>query len=328
MARIKDIAEKAGVSIATVSRVLNYDTTLSVTEETKRRVFEAAEALSYRKNPKKRDDSTSKIALLNWYAKDELEDLYYLSIKHGIENRCNQLNIELEKYNFDDLTSRNTNLQGLIVIGKLSPKQVEQVRNLADSIVFVDSNPDRPDFDYVLVDYENITKMIVDYFLEKGHTSIGFIGGQDWYDDNSGEIFDPREQTFRTYTGKLNLFRESYLYKGPYSVNGGYTMMKQAIIDHGKNLPTAFVIASDSLAIGVIRALLEEKIPIPERVNIIGINDITVSKYMFPSITTVKIYTELMGSTAVDTLLERLHGRTIPKKIYIGTKLIKRDSSY
>src|SRR3954462_8566690 len=88
MATIKDIAQIAGVSIATVSRVLNYDTTLSVSDETKKRIFEVAEELSYKKKQARKQES-GKIALLQWYTeKEELEDLYYMSIRLGVENRC------------------------------------------------------------------------------------------------------------------------------------------------------------------------------------------------------------------------------------------------
>ena len=81
MATIKDIAEKAGVSSATVSRVLNYDASLSVADETKKRIFEAAEELSYRKRSSKRYVD-QKIAIIHWYTeKEELNDLYYLSIR-------------------------------------------------------------------------------------------------------------------------------------------------------------------------------------------------------------------------------------------------------
>jgi LacI family transcriptional regulator len=93
-------------------------------------------------------------------------------------------------------------------------------------------------------------------------------------------------------------------------------------------LPTAFFVGNDAMAIGCLRALLEEKISVPDRVNIIGVNDISVSKYVFPSLSTVKIHTELMGETAVDLLLERLNDRIVSKKVFVGTELLIRQSSF
>ena len=97
MATIKDIACLAGVSQATVSRVLNGDQTLSVSNATKKRIMEAAEELSYRKKPI-RKQSSSKIALIQWHSeKEELEDLYYMSIRRGVEKRCQKLALQVER---------------------------------------------------------------------------------------------------------------------------------------------------------------------------------------------------------------------------------------
>lgn len=89
-----------------------------------------------------------------------------------------------------------------------------------------------------------------------------------------------------------------------------------------------FFAGNDQIAIGCLQALNEENIHVPEEVNIIGLNDISVSKYVYPSLSTVKVHTELMGETAVDLLVERIEGRTIPKKVFIATNLIIRDSSF
>ena len=87
MATIKDIANMVGVSIATVSRVLNYDASLSVSDETKKKIFEAAEELDYQKKPK-RKPTAYKVGIVNWYTeKEELDDLYYMAIRLGVEKR-------------------------------------------------------------------------------------------------------------------------------------------------------------------------------------------------------------------------------------------------
>lgn len=110
-------------------------------------------------------------------------------------------------------------------------------------------------------------------------------------------------------------------------MNDGYQLMKQAIKEHKDQLPSAFFVGNDSMAIGCLRALHEENIPVPERVSIIGVNDISVSKYVYPPLSTVKVYTELMGETAVDLLLEQMTERKISKKVIISTLLEIRGSS-
>ncbi len=88
MATIKDIAQLAGVSPATVSRVLNYDPELSVGLATKQKIFEAAERLNYTKHRKNAANAKQTLRLIQWYDDtEELEDLYYLSIRLGIEKK-------------------------------------------------------------------------------------------------------------------------------------------------------------------------------------------------------------------------------------------------
>ncbi|MEH6907685.1 LacI family DNA-binding transcriptional regulator [Neobacillus drentensis] len=329
MATIKDIAQIAGVSIATVSRVLNYDTTLSVGDETKKRIFEVAEELSYKKKPARRQES-GKIALLQWYTeKEELEDLYYMSIRLGVENQCRQQGIQVTKYfqdNYEDL--KEDDIQGLIAIGKFSEKQVSELLKITKNIVFVDTSPDEERFDSIVVDFERATKKVLDHFLKKGHEKIGYIGGREAFKDQTSIIEDPREWTFKCYLTDKGLADEAFMYVGAFSAEDGHALMKKAIHEHGDRLPTAFFAGNDSIAVGALRALLEEGIPVPDRVNIIGVNDISISKYVFPALSTVKVYTETMGETAVDTLLERIAGRKTAKKIFIATELIIRNSSF
>jgi len=331
MATIKDIAEKAGVSIATVSRVLNYDQTLSVTDETRKRIFEIAESMSYKKKSVRKTNIATKIAIISWYTEEEeLEDLYYLSISLGITDRCQQRNISVVKYfysSFDDFQDLD-DVRGIIAVGKFSTAQAEKLTRITDNIIFVDCSPDDNRFDSVVVDFERATKVVIDYLLAKGHKSIGYIGGRETYRDQSDNILDLREKTFRQYLFELGQYNESAVYIGNFTVKDGYRLMKQAIHDHGSNLPTAFFAGNDQIAIGCIQALNEENIRVPEEVNIIGLNDISVSKYVYPSLSTIKVHTELMGETAVDLLMERIEGRTIPKKVFIATNLVVRDSSF
>lgn len=329
MATIKDIAKKAGVSIATVSRVLNYDNTLSVSDETKRRIFEAAEELDYKKKAGIRKPEFGKIALFQWYTeKEELEDLYYMSIRLGVENRCRHHGIQVVKYFQDGLEElKEEEIQGMIAIGKYSHKQVDELSSVTQNIVFVDFSPDEAQFDSVVADFEQATVKVLDYLLDNGHKQIGYLGGREEFKDQTSAIEDPRERAFKLYLAENGLFNEDFMYTGTFSVDSGYTLMKQAIQGHGDNLPTAFFAGNDPLAIGALRALLEAGISVPQRVSIVGINDISVSKYVYPALSTVKVHTELMGETAVDTLLERIQGRLIPKKITIATNLIIRNSS-
>jgi LacI family transcriptional regulator len=326
MATIKDIAERVGVSIATVSRVLNYDPTLSVSEETKRKVFEAAEELSYRKKTGRRPASY-KIGVVNWYTEEEeLDDLYYRSIRLGVENRCETLNIQTIKLSMKNLKS-SEEIQGIIAIGKFSILQALELKKQTEHIVFVDCSPDEDQFDSVVSNFTRATENVLQHFLDSGHTRIGYIGGRETYKDQTDVIEDPRRISFERFLTEKGLYDESVVYMGTFSVQDGYDLMKQAIREQREKLPTAFFLGNDSMAIGALRALHEEDIPVPDRVSIIGVNDISVSKYVYPPLSTVKVFTELMGETAVDLLLERLSDRQIAKKVILSTQLEIRESS-
>lgn len=317
VATIKDIAMKADVSPATVSRVLNYDKTLSVADKTKKRIFEAAEALSYHKNSVKKYVG-DKIAIVHWYTeKEELNDLYYLSIRMGVEQRCQELHLSPEMYFFDSIDDiQPDQVKGIIAIGKFTSKQVKKLAHICPAIVFVDQSPDEDTYDSVVINFERAIQKIIRYFLTNNHKRIGFIGGRERI----------REKAFQEQLTSKNLYEKRFVYVGGFSVDEGYRLMKQAIDDLGENLPTAFVISSDVMAIGSMRALHESGIAIPDRVSIMSINDISVSKHLYPPLSTVRVFTELMGETAIDLLLEQLEDRAIPKQAVISTEMVYRKS--
>ncbi|MGM0754133.1 MAG: LacI family DNA-binding transcriptional regulator [Bacillota bacterium] len=332
MATIKDIALKAGVSISTVSRVLNYDKSLSVPDKTKQKIFEIAEELEYKKKKSPRKSVESSIAIFNWYTeKEELDDLYYMSIRLGAEQRCQQYGLNLVKYFQNDFEEmKKEEYDGVVAIGKFSPKQVQELHSITENIVFVDFSPEGEDFDSVLTDFSIATKKVLNYFIEKGHSEIGYIGGRETFKENGGAyIPDSREATFKTYLGEKGMLSESAMYVGSFTVDDGFDLMKKAIAEHGENLPTAFFCGNDSLAIGALRALHEEGINVPDRVNIIGVNDISVAKYVYPPLSSVKVQTEIMGETAVDFMMKRLEQKQkVTHQVFVSSDLVIRKSSY
>ena len=137
IATIKDIAQLVGVSSATVSRVLNYDKELSVGDDTKKKIFQAAEDLNYTKYKKNQPKAPHTLRLVQWFSEqEELEDIYYLSIRLGIERKAEALKIPLIKESLEELSEKEAD--GTIALGKFDSQQVQQLAELPGKLLFVD----------------------------------------------------------------------------------------------------------------------------------------------------------------------------------------------
>ena len=325
MATIKDIAQKAGVSPATVSRVLNYDPDLSVSKETEQKVFEIAEALNYTKHKNKRRESAV-LRLVQWYdSEEELADLYYLAIRLGIEKRAEELNIRLIKEQLSELSDTET--QGTIAVGKFDQAQMKQLKKLNEELLFVDFDGLALGINSLVVDFSQGVQLIIDQFIKEKHERIGILSGMEYTKGSRHEIDDPRFLVFREYLTRLKLYNEADHLQGAFTIEGGYTAMKAYLESH-TDYPTAFFASSDALAIGAMRAIQGHGLRIPEDISVIGFNDVSVAKYVTPALTTVKVYTEWMGELAVSTILELIQEKApVPRKITVGTELILREST-
>lgn len=331
MATLKDIAEKAGVSLATVSRALNYDKTLSVADETRKRIFEIAQELNYKtvrtRHPVHEKKSGFKIGLVYWYTEqEELEDPYYMSVRLGVEKECYERKIELVKL-FINRNQINDewvdDLDGIIAVGKFSVIEVENFKKNTKNIVLVDYTPS-DQYDCIAVDFRQAMLEVLHYLVELGHTTIGYIGGKE-YVRNQEPIKDEREVTFCEFLQLRNLFNPDFIWTGKFTAEDGYNLMKEALSLEER--PSAFFVASDSMAIGALKALHEQGIKVPDDVSLVGFNDIATSKFLQPALTTVKVHTEFMGEAAVELLLEQLQSeRSIAKKVIIPHQFIKRES--
>jgi Bacterial regulatory proteins, lacI family len=228
MATIKDIAQKASVSAATVSRILNQDDTLSVTDETKQRVLKVAQELNYTKHLKNTVEKSISIGIFQWYSVfQELEDPYYQAIRVGIEKYCADHNIHVVRAFQSDCNYPDTlkDLQGLICIGKFNKSQIKSFQKLNSNTIFVDMKTPKIYCDTINLDFQQAVTEALDYLYDLGHRKIAYLGGKEVLADNS-VYFEERKDTFINFCQEHSIDHESFIYEGDYSAESGYSMTK------------------------------------------------------------------------------------------------------
>ncbi len=339
MIKISDVAKLANVSETTVSRVLSQDKSFSTTEITRRRVFDAVNQLGYvplrqKKTPKTVKEQKKKTigCLMMPSREDEINDPYYMSIRIGIEKQCLEMGFALsciirpsEHVNRNDFEG----MDGLIVVGSADPEEIKEHYYENDNIILVNNLMlHDPQYDSIVSDLDKAIDSCIDVLRDLGHSEIGYIGGAEnirKIETNETELVsDIRHQAFRKKMLSLGLLRDDYIHIGDWTAADGYRMTKEAI--RSGAMPTAFIIGSDPLSMGVMHALREEAIRIPEDISLISFDDIEAAAFMDPPLSSVKIFTDEIGKQAVKTLADRLNGRTVNVNIIVPSKLTVRSS--
>lgn len=324
MATIKDIANLAKVSSATVSRVLNNDATLNITEETRNNILVAAKQLNYVKKIK---NSKFTIGILQWYSiEQEMNDPFYLSIRLGVEKFCSKddLNIVRIFKSDADYLEKVKNIDGLICIGKFSKEEMYNLNIHSNRTIFLDMETSEINYNTISLDFKHAMMNVIDYLVSLNHKKIGYIGGAEYLE--SGEPYpDYRLHYFKKYCDKNHINYEKYIKIGEFTRESGYKLMNEMIKQN--NLPTAIFAASDPIAIGIIKALNEHNLRIPEDISIIGFDDIDDASYTNPPLTTVHTPAYYMGQYGAMMLYSILgEFDTCPLKVALPCYLIIRES--
>lgn len=327
MATIKDIAENANVSAAAVSRILNNDPTLNVTPQTRERVLKAAKALQYTKKKKAQDRKSFRLGIVLWFSpEDEMNDSYYLSARKGVEDFCISRKVDLVRVfrndsNYLDLLR---GVDGMICLGKFSDEEVRDFIRICSNIVFLDMKVKDYNITSLTMDFKQAVRDVMDYLYGLGHRRIGFIGGRE-YVGNGELLSDARKEEYIAYMKDKSLPYEEYMYEGSFSTASGYEMGK--LLAGSTKLPTAIFAASDALAVGVMKALNESGIKVPEDMSVAGFNNSELSEYVVPPLTTINAPAYDMGQHGANLIYaaSNLSIRT-PLRAEIPCNLIIRES--
>ena len=329
MPTIREVAKAASVSPGAVSRILNHDITLNVSEPTRQRVLAIAQEMNYiKKSTGKQVKSTLTIGILQWYSiRQELEDPYYLSIRLGAEKYCSEHSINVVRaFRGDADYSALKGVNGLICIGKFAENEIETFSRICPNFILVDMHTTRILHNCMTLDFLHATTDALDYLISLGHKKVGYLGGKEYISENT-VYFEQRKSVFEAYCKEKGLCYEPYVFEASYSIESGYQMMSELL--QQKDLPTAIFTASDAIALGAIRALNERGLHVPNDISIIGFDNINASAYTNPPLTTVNAPTELMGEYAANFIMTSLslyRQYHIPMQMMLPCSLIKRGS--
>ncbi|BCJ96009.1 transcriptional regulator EbgR [Anaerocolumna cellulosilytica] len=324
MATIKEIAQKANVSMATVSRVLNLDDTMAVSQDTRRLILEIAHHLGY-VPPKQRKANTKKSAVIgvaDWKIIQEGWSNFRLATLGYMAQTITQ---EID-VNFVRLTSHyEGKVDGIIAFGAFTLEELDFLHSLSYHIVFVNSEREGYQHDQILIDFNLGMEQLVNYLVkEKEYKAVGYIGGV--YENTNVRIGYHRLEALTHYLKQFNCYQPDNILVGDLSSESGYNLTKQ-ILDSG-NLPDALLLGNDAVAEGALLALNEAGLSIPEDLGIVIYNDIETLKPNHPTYTCIKMYPDFVWQTAIELLIERiLNRRSQTMKIIIPTRLSVGEST-
>ncbi len=330
MATIKDVALHAGVSITTVSHVLND--TRHVSEQGRERVQTAIRALGYVPSAVARSLKSNTTSTLGMLIPNS-SNPYFAEIVRIVEDRCFAAGYTLILCNTDDEPHRQSvylkvlaerRIDGLIVVSTGDDDSlVTQLRGLRLPIVLVDREIADPTCDLVETAHMQGGLLAVRHLLSLGHRRIACIGGP------AGVM--PSEQRIEGWrmalaeTGAAPSVT-TLLWRGGFTSQGGYEAM-HAILRTDQP-PSAVFACNDLMAIGALRAAHETGVRVPDELSIVGFDDIELSGYTSPPLTTVAQPKDHIGALAVDMLLERVsRRRQEPRKVVLQPELRVRAST-
>lgn len=334
MARVtlKDVAELAGVSAATVSYVQNGKRRIS--EATKTRVMDAIKKLDYVPDLNARGLSMRDSKLIgvvvpqtepgerlmfqNGFYGEVLGSIEYYARRHSYH-----ILISATDANESYLTlAKQRNLDGIIVIGMYPDEFYHQMKKTQIPIVLIDSYCNDHYYHNIRIDDAYGSYLATKYLLDMGHKDIAFFAGQ----IKENGVMKKRLLGYQQALEEFGVpFRKKYLFEGQIDYENGVAMSQRLI---ASGLPTTGIVAAaDILAIGVMKGLFEAGKSVPEDYSIVGFDDLEISRYLTPGLTTVKQQISLKGQKAVELLLKHIEDQTLPKQEEVlPLELVERGS--
>jgi LacI family sucrose operon transcriptional repressor len=330
---IKDVAKLAGVSISTVSRVING--TAKVSEEARISVEAVLKETGYRPNSLARELQQNKTYTIGVLI--SVSELSMSSLSQSINAiadvlKAKNYNIMLANSRFhadEELSFFNTfkekRVDGILYFAAgFTKEHYTMLKNYQIPMVMIGQKSKYIDMPYVIHDDFHAAKTATEYLLQMGHTDIAFIGLPD-YDEAAGL---ERKRGFQTAMEMHELQpNPQWMIEGDFSIESGYNGMKQ-LMEDPDHRPTAVFATTDFMAIGAMSCIRDMGLSTPEDISIIGFDDVHVAAFYNPPLTTIHSDTYAVGTKAAELLLNLLDNKSpLEMTKYIANyNLVERHS--
>ena len=332
---VREVAERAGVSAATVSLVLNGKGGIS--EETRTRVLMAAADLNYESRPA-RAPTAGKVGTLRFlkiakhgHTVNRDHNTFISDYIDGMSHQAAACGYKLEVVSHEGkpieaivASLANTTLSGVVVLGtELTEADVKLFEAIPVPLVVIDTFFDVLECNFVNMNNKDAVFKILGHFVERGFRNIGFIAS------NVETInFELRREAFIQGMKHFGLgFSPPDTVTVDSTYDGAYQDML-AQLRGGLVVPDGYVCTNDIITYGCIKALREFDIRVPRDLSIIGFDNLPMSATMDPPLTTIDVSKRKIGSLAITVLAEQIRSQVSEPavKILVGADLVMRDS--
>lgn len=323
---VKDIAKRAGVSVTAVSFVLNNKPGVSdITRERVQKIINETDFKPSLSSKKLVLNKSFNICLMMNAFSSPFEDLFYFEITRGIINRSMKCNYNviiskpiMSQSELPDLIYSG-DADGIIFMQDISQALIDKAKASHVPFLIVDSHSSNESVTSINPDYKKAAYDATAYLIRHGHTDISMIA--------SNVVPDFFTQTLSGFSEAMKAHNltpnPDFCNISASSEDSAYEEAKK-LFEREKR-PTAILCTVDSFAIGVMRCAKDMDLKIPEDVSIIGIDDILLSRYIEPNLTTIGIDKAGMGTLAMDMIIQKIKGKDV-ESILLPMELIERDS--
>jgi DNA-binding LacI/PurR family transcriptional regulator len=323
---LEQVARRAKVSTATVSRVLNNASVVKTT--TRARVMKAIEELKYHPNLHARHLAGGKSHTLGVIVSN-LENPFFFDIYKTIEQDAHHAGYEVvmanTDYSSEQLVSSirlmiGRRVAGLAaVVSEMDPALIDELTESDIPVVFYDVGSPRPNITNIRVNYRRGIDKVIDYLHSLGHRKLGFVG----HHSLLGPIHE-RAKAVIDAAGRHSQM-EVRTAADSDSLDGG-RMATRALLANGE-IPTAIVCVNDIMAVGALRELRERGIRVPQDVSVTGFDNVKLSEFCYPALTTVHIPRDRIGKLVCESLLVKSDGGVADHEMVIDPEFVLRDST-